>query len=467
LFRILSVFQNGWFIDALTSISGLSPDACRAGSERLMDAGLIRLKNISDSELRYDMLQPIDEYSEELFERDINKTKIQQAYLAFYVQMVSHISPTLLTVNDGKYWKARIKTDYENFRISFRYAIETGDKKSACVVINAVATFWMYNGLHNEGLRWIEESEVRRLGNWKSLAVEEINIYANCMLCSGIFKFFPADFYGANQDLLIAKEMFEFIGEDIGISRCYGYLGLNGLSSGDLNSVRFFNEAVRIGTRVNDDYSVFISTIFLAEFCALSGDFERAKTQIDRAEDLLNHQQYGKDYYGFQDLESIYHLEKGNVYLSMGETDIAFESYARSVRAFEEKRLKTSLGYALEGLAIIHLLRGEIEKAKSTALASLNTGREQGDVIIALVSLKLLVSCLLIKNQSKNIIELLDEIYAHFHHYNYSPWSSDVIASKWVHDLLIQKNINYSFQARAMVLSFDQLIQAVLAHYTE
>ena len=467
LFRILSVFQNGWFLDAVIAVSGLNPDECRFGMERLIDAGLIRIKSIEGNELRFDMLQPIDEYSEELFNHDSDRDHIHRAYLAYYVQIVSGLSPTRLTVNYRKFWFPLIKADFENFRTAFRAAIKNNDKKSACIIINALSTNWMYEGLQNEGLRWIEESEVRHLGEWRSLPAEVIMIFANSILTSGIFRFFPADFSGANHDLNLAKEMFEFIGESIGVSRCYSYLGLNGLSSGDVNSVRFFHEAIRIGTQARDYYSVYISTIFMAEYYVLIHDFEQARKQIDQAKDLLMLQDDEREYYGIQDLEPMYHLEKGNVYLSLGDTDIAFDSYARSIRVFEEKKLKTSLGYALEGIAVIHLFRGEIEKAKSTSLVGLNTGREQGDVIIALVSLKLLVGCLLIEDQSEKIIELLDEIFAHFHHYNYSSWSSDALASKWVLDRLIQKNINYSFKPRARKLSFDELMQAVLANYPD
>lgn len=467
LFRMLSIFQNGWFLDAVIPISGLNPDECRAGMERLIDAGLIQIKNMKGNEMRFDMLQPIDEYSEELFEKDPQNGAIQQSFLSYHITLASNITPTMLSVNYTRDWLPRILADYENFRMAFHLAIKNQDKKSSSIIINALATYWMYVGLQNEGLRWIDEAGLELMADWKSRTVEEINIYANTMLCAGIFRFFPAEFKAANQKILMALEMFEFTGEQKGKARCLTYLGLNGLSMGDLSSADYFNEAIRIGRLASDFYSVFLSMTFQAEFYALSRDLEKAKKQLEQVEELLKDKQTGSNLEGFDDLLPIFFLEKGNVFISGGDLDTAYDAFVHSIKLFEEKKLRTSLGYAVGGLGMILILRNETEKAKSLLLNGLNIGREQGDVIIALVQLKLLMCWLLQKNVSDAHIELLDEVYAHFHHYNYSPWSVDIIAAKWVEKQLFEKNKSYSFKPRPRSMSFDQLIQKVLSHFSE
>lgn len=467
LFRILSIFQNGWFLDAVIAISDLSAEECQSGMERLIDAGLIRIKSVDGNVMRFDMLQPIDEYSEELLDKDPDKSTITKAFFEYHIALATKISPTLLALNYTKDWMPRILPDYENFRTAFRYAVEIKDQKSAGVFINALATYWMFLGLQNEGLRWIESAGLHELTEWKSYPAEEIQIYANIKLCSGIFLFFPADFIAARKQLLLAKEMFEWVGEHKGIARCLTYLGLTGLSIGDTNTGTCFTEAIRIGKPVFDYYSVFLSMTFLAEFYALSGDTFRAKKQLQEVEALLNDNDTGSKLAGFDDLLPIFFLEKGNVFLSGGDLETAYTAFIQSIKLFEEKGLKTSLGYAIGGLGMILILRHEIEKAKSTLLNGLNIGREQGDVIIALVQLKLLVCCLLQEKVTDSRVKLIDEINAHFYSYNYSPWAVDILATQWVKDRLLENNIKYDFKPRSISLSFDELIQSVLSFFNE
>ncbi|MDZ4709281.1 MAG: DUF4062 domain-containing protein [Saprospiraceae bacterium] len=467
LFRILSIFQNGWYLDAVIPISGLNPDECRSGIERLIDAGLIRIKSIEGNDMRFDMLQPIDEYSEELFEKDPQNGMIQMTFFRYHIDLALNISPSLLSLKYTRDWLPRILADYENFRMAFHLAIKYNDKKSSSIIINTMANYWIHVGLQNEGLRWIKEAGLDHLIDWKSFNAEEINIYANTMLCSGIFRFFPAEFIAANQKLLIAKEMFEFIGENKGIARCLTYLGLNGLSMGDLNSADYFTEAIRIGKQASDYYSVFLAMTFQAEYYALSGNIDEAKKQLEQVEALLKDKETGAKLEGFDDLQPIFFLEKGNVFIAGGDLETAYDAFVHSIKLFEGKKLRTSLGYAVGGLGIILVLRKETAKAKPVLLNGLNIGREQGDVIIALIQLKLLVCCLIEEKVLTDIIELLDEIYAHFHYYSYSPWSVDIIAAKWIEKRLLENNMDYTFKPRPRSQGFDQLIQSVLFHFND
>ncbi len=462
VFRIMSIFQDGWYAETLTAISGLPAETCGGATERLLDAGLIRLKNI-DPEPRYDMLQPIDEYSGELLEQDKQKESVQERFLRYYVELAMEISPSLLTVRYNRNWLPMLRTDYENFREAFQFALARQDKKSAAILINAVGTYWMYEGHQNEGLLWLGRAGLNDPGDWKVLPREDIQVFANSMLCSGIFLFFPARFEEAIRDLRIGRDMFEYIQDYRGMSRCLAYLGLTSLSTGDLEAVGYFNEAIQRGNESGDYFSVFISTTFLAECYLLAGDSDRAIKQIGELDYLLNQRYTGAAHAGIESLQPMLYLEKGNVYVYTGDLDIARQAYEEGIRLFDKYRLKTSMGYAFVGLSIVHALQGEYQKAKLVSLRGLNAGREQGDVIIILVNLKVFLSCLIGEGQWKESLPLLNEVFAFIRHFKYASWTGDKITDRWIKGLLDQKQLKIYQGAGEPKMTLDELIQQTLA----
>jgi len=466
IFRIMSIFQDGWYADTLRSVSGLPAETCAAATERLLDAGLIRLKNI-DPEPRFDMLQPIDEYAGELFESDMEKDPVRDRFLQFYVDLAKDISPSLLTVNYNRNWLPMLRTDYENFREAFQIALFRQDKKSAATLINAVGTYWMFEGHQNEGLLWLSQAGLNEPGDWRTLSKEEVHVYANSMLCSGIFLFFPARFEEAIRDLKIGRDMFETIQDYRGMSRCLTYLGLISLSTGDLEGKSYFNEAIRRGNESGDYFSVFISTTFLSEYYLLTGDSAQAIQQIGEIDFLLNQRYTGPNYAVMQSYQPIFYVEKGNVFLYAGDLETARQAFEESIRLFDQSGLKTSKGYAFVGLAIVHGLRGDYAHAKKTSLRGLSTGRELGDVIIILVNLKVFLSSLIGEGEWKSSLPLLDEVFAFIRHYKYASWTGDKITDAWIQGLLDQKQLKTNPGTDVPKITLDELIQKTLSLATE
>jgi len=460
LFRLVSNFQDGWTQEALMAVSALSAAECLKFTEQLLDAGLIRLKVDARGGMRYDMLQPIEEYAEDLLAKDPMRSEIEERFRSYYVQLCAGINPLRLTPDQHKEWVTRVAQDYENFRQAFRYAIALDRKAEACSLINTLSLYWMRDGYQNEGLRWIMESNLRIPDNWKSLPKAEVLQYAITMLISGAFKFFPADFINSRQDLQKGKEMFEWLGYHAGDARCCTYLGLVALSTGDIQGMQYFKEGIEKGKAGDDIYSVLLSSTFEAEVLSLQHQYQVAITRVEGAEKILS--DYTNQWSGgvvLDDVSGTVFLVKGNVYSSQGEFTLAKQAYIQSIHNFEQAGMKSVRGFGLMAMGFIYLQEGDFAQARYYAFKALNESRETGDKIISLLSMRCLAALLLLQGNHDMSIRFLDEIDSHADLLRYSSWSADVAHKQYIRkELKTRKGIDYPFAPHAPKLSFDELV---------
>ncbi len=460
-FRITSLFQNGWFIPALSSVRNLSIEDCQASIERLMDVGLVRFKGIEHSGNRYDNLQPIVEFASELMESDVESNKYKKAFIDFYFSL-SYFNHYSFYNEENKEWHEYVKTDYENIRMAFLLSIKDGNRIASLALLNSCCNYWMFAGLQNEGLKWIEEIHFIDETKWQNLTILELKEFAITTLYSGIFKFIKAEYTSAMIDLEKAMEKLMLVKDNNGIARVYVYMALTELSFGGKKCQFYFEEAIRIGKECNDSPSVFLSTVFLIEISIQTGNINDASVKIRNAEQLLINKNLNSEFYGVDDLEALYYLTKGNYFLTAGNLIEAENSYNISNQSYEKKRLKTSWGFAFEGLAAVHLLKNEIELAKNAALSGVNKGREHGDIIAILSNLRIALLCKFSTDKDQKLFDLLNEIDTHFNELNYKFWSIDKSAQKWFNEMLVKNNLKYIYKENSKRMSTDDLIHAVL-----
>jgi predicted ATPase len=464
-FKTAGLFQNGWSATAMATVLDMSTDQCRESIERLIDTGLFRIRPMDDPTYRYDTLQPIKEYAQELFDKDPQATEWREKYIGYYLSEANTVDH--YRFDDAQYdvWVRFMRIEYENMRNAFRIALRTGKPIDALRICNSCCSQWMFAGYQNEGIEWMNELGLYPMNDWKKYADQDIRAIAFNLLYYGAFKFYIANFQAATADLNQAREMFVHSHLEAGVGRTYIYLALTGLSNGDPDCLRYFDEATRIGKATNDNPTVFLATVLFMEFLCQTGDFEKAKEQMARAENLLIHPQPGKEFYGVDALEAIYYLVKANVCAVTNNIKDAEEAFNKSVALYEERRFKASYGFAFVGLSVIHLVRNDFDNSSRYAMLGLNKGREQGDTIVILTTLRLLTYCLIMRDPKLSFLEILYETDAFFLDLNYRSWSLESLGTKWVDEMLASKNLEYKFEPRPKRQSLDELIRTVLDHF--
>ncbi len=458
LFRIASVFQDGWTMEALIAVSNISSAECRKSSEQLLDAGLIRMHIDDHGKMRYDMLQPIEEFAEELFANDENRITIEGRFLDYFIQLSAQGDSLQLSTKQIRDWVAVVIKEYENFRYAFDYAVKSNRQSEACQIIYTVGIYWFREGFQNECLRWMKDANIQPPEKWNTLPQEDIRRYAMVMLVSGSFKFFPADFIPAKNELLHAREMFEWLGQEDGVARCNMYLGLLAISTGDPQGLTYFQEAIEKGNSCGDIFSVLLSTTFIAEVYAVQGLLAEAVKSVENAEQILKTHSEIRSSLERDNLVAIVFLEKGNVLFAKGDFIEAKVAIERSLEYFEKANSRSTKGYAVLSLGFIHLINGDLDGARQYAFQALNESRETGDKIISLISMRALCAYLLWKGQYDLSMKYLQEVDAHLHQLNYSSWSADIIMLSHIRAECEKRNLEYTFVPRSPVISFDELV---------
>jgi predicted ATPase/transcriptional regulator with XRE-family HTH domain len=334
LFRRLSVFVEGYTLEAVAVICGASAtadrieaEAGRAGDDSsllsvlggltvLVDQSLIHRLDQPDGDPRFTMLETIREYGWERLTKSGESPAVREAHADYFLALAEQ-GETELTGPQQVAWMDRLEADYGNIRAALDWWIERRDPETALRLGGALWQFWAASGRLVEGRGMLERAvalpgtaapaarakALLRLGN---LAVEvadypaaRARFEASLAICQehddelGIARALGGlGFVAWNQGRYAeARSTMEKTlgiwreGRSVrGIATVLHILGLIAVAEGKLVEARTFHEeSSRLKRELGDKNGVAYSSFFLGQLARLEGRSAEARVRLEQA----------------------------------------------------------------------------------------------------------------------------------------------------------------------------------------
>jgi predicted ATPase/DNA-binding SARP family transcriptional activator/DNA-binding CsgD family transcriptional regulator len=165
LFRKLSVFADGWTLEAVEAVeagNGIREDEILDLLSGLVDKSLVVTEAPQGARgaLRYSMLEPVRQYGREQLEESGDAETTRRWHALWCLALVEEAEPKLVGAEQAG-WLERLETEHDNLRAALRWFLERGEAEQGLRLAGALGEFWRVRGHLREGLRWLEEA----LGN--------------------------------------------------------------------------------------------------------------------------------------------------------------------------------------------------------------------------------------------------------------------------------------------------------------
>jgi predicted ATPase len=148
----LSVFVDGWNLDAATYVTDLGEDRALDLLDSLAGQSLVKVE-ATDGGTRFRMLETVREIATEQLSVRTDRAEVEQRHAAYFGELVSHVEwPRDNQAN----WAARLRLDEENIRRAIRWYF-VHDVTPLPHMFRLLWWFWQLRDRMGEGQAWIEE----------------------------------------------------------------------------------------------------------------------------------------------------------------------------------------------------------------------------------------------------------------------------------------------------------------------
>ena len=158
LFERLSVFADGWDLDAAESVcsgNGLEPEATLDLLTALVDKSLVTW-TAGQGEYRYGMLETLRDFAAEKL-RAKDPLPVQRRLLDWALRL-AEFAATRFTGPEGPLWMQRLVLEQDNQRAALEIGHRLGLRLETVRLTAALATFWIKRGRLREGAQWAERA---------------------------------------------------------------------------------------------------------------------------------------------------------------------------------------------------------------------------------------------------------------------------------------------------------------------
>ena len=160
LFRRLSVFVNGWTLEAAESVcvDESTSGAVRSADilnllEHLVNKSLVSAEEWQ-SETRYRVLETMRQYAGDKLIEVGESESLRERHLEYYVDLAETAAPHLIRPEQLE-WLARLEAEHENMRAALEWALGLERPEYALRLTAALGRFWLLHCYWKEGAKWL------------------------------------------------------------------------------------------------------------------------------------------------------------------------------------------------------------------------------------------------------------------------------------------------------------------------
>jgi predicted ATPase/class 3 adenylate cyclase/Tfp pilus assembly protein PilF len=353
LFRRMSVFSGGRTFEGLEAICNydgrLEVDVLD-GVESLGSKSLLQRREGSDGELRFWMLETIQEYAFEKLKEEGEAEELGKEHALYYMRLAEEAEQELTGKQQGK-WLNRLEDEHDNLRAALRWAREASSGQGpgagriespaeiALRIAGALWRFWLVRGYFSEGREELEEA-----------------LSASAPAYSG--------------------DVAEAAGNPLAVPRAKALNGVGRLADreGDHPAARaYYDESLALRRELGDKKGIAETLRNIGILASNEGDYPTAHLMYEQSLQLMR--ELGDKSGVAETLNSL-----GGVALREGNYSLAHSMYEQCLALMRELGDKRSIARMLNNLAIVMADKeGSFTQARSLFEQSLVLMRELGD----------------------------------------------------------------------------------------
>jgi predicted ATPase len=220
LFRHLGAFVGGCTLDAaaaIESVNGWVDLDVLDGMGSLTDKSLLRRVDPAHGDMRFGMLETVQEYARERLDESVEAGDVMRAYADYFLAFAEQAELTLEGAHQAVLLQ-KFDVEHDNFRAALQWALDRSDSEYLLRLSSALGRFWTVRGHVDEGRRWLESA----------LALGESatdTLRAKAMCVAGRFAREQGDLVVASQRLEVALSLYRSLDDRLGIATTANDLG--------------------------------------------------------------------------------------------------------------------------------------------------------------------------------------------------------------------------------------------------
>jgi predicted ATPase/serine/threonine protein kinase len=329
LLRRLSVFVGGCTLEAAEAVCNAQEDLgidVLDGVTSLVDKSLLSQMGPGDAEPRFIMLETIREYGRERLEQSGEMESNRRAHSA-YCLVLAEEGTADMAAAEREAWLGRCDAEYDNLRAAIEYLVESGNAEWGLRLGSALFGFWEPREHLTEGRRAL--AALLDIPGANPVSAHR----ARALYAAGVLADAQLDFE-AGTELM---------------NRCLEIQ----LQLGDKQGIATVESALAVGWNK-------------------AGQYDRARSHIERALELWKELGSGRFVLGLSNL--------ANIAKKQGDYAVARTSYDATLEAFRSARDFRGMAVALTGLGDVAAAQGELTEARRLYEESLKEFQRIGDL---------------------------------------------------------------------------------------
>ncbi len=425
MFARLAVCNGGWSLEAAEAFAGEPGSDTIARLEALVDQGLVQTLP-QTAEPYFTMFLAIREFALEELERIGENDTQRDAHARYYTAFVREMEPYSWKPQ-RVLWFSRVQREYANIRDAFAFLLQKRDFQTAWQVAASLGLYWITMGKLSEAIHWISDAGINsrpRAGEDLRSGIDPV-VRAAAFRTSGMVHFFSADFARALEDLQESVRLFTDAGDELNMARSLSYYAVVSISAGNNKASDCFQQAIRLGQRYDDTYSIVVSSTFLSEVMLACRDPQGALKLVMEALDRCRQE-------GDLFLLAMVLLQAGNIHLTLTEYRIASEYYQEGLDIHKAFPLGPSVGWFYMGMGFCRLMEGEIDEGRAHFLQGLAIGRESGDLSDIIGGLIGMGCTVFSQGDAAKAARLLGAAESLIQKSGYQLWCSTAVMDEWL-----------------------------------
>jgi predicted ATPase len=152
----LSVFADGWTVDAAAHVSGLTEDESLDLLDALAGHSLVQV-DATDAGPRFRMLEAVRELAAERLGAGADQADVERRHAQYFGSLVENAD---WPAERQAEWAEQLRTEEENLRIAIRWFV-TNDITPLPHIFRILWLYWQMRGRMPEGRAWIDEVQRR------------------------------------------------------------------------------------------------------------------------------------------------------------------------------------------------------------------------------------------------------------------------------------------------------------------
>ena len=285
LFRRLSVFANGWTLEAAEAICpGDSVERTQVLDllTRLVDKSLVTVSEQA-GQARYRLLETIREYGREKLAEAGEEADIRRRHCLFFLALAEAAEPNLHRAGQVE-WLGRLHADHDNLRDALGWALSQeadADLTAGLRLAVALTPYWHLRATYLEGRRWLTDFLARTEPAPTALR-------ARALYGIGMLAFFHADYPTTRLLLEQSLAMWQMLGDPTGIAYARHYLAYLRFMQGESDlAFSYWDAGGKHFRSIGDSWGLAWTFAFLGRAARESGDHAAALVYYQESADLL------------------------------------------------------------------------------------------------------------------------------------------------------------------------------------